>query len=142
VPQPIDTPRLRKKQKVTSNGDLVTSASPQPSQQPALKDVRPLSPREGPLTSVLKSTSEAVASPLSGPTTLLPAFQAENMGADLAADSAGTLRKKRKRDSVPSGNEPSPEHGASNSGGMIKIPHTRKKRRKDQTARSVIPIGM
>jgi len=140
VQQPIDTPRPRKKQKVTSIGDLVTSASPQPSQQPALKDVRPLSPREGPPTSVLKSTSEAVASPLSGPTTLLPAFQAENMGADLAADSAGTLRKKRKkRDSVPL---PSPEHGASNSGGVVMLPHTRKKRRKDQTTHSVIPIGM
>lgn len=138
----IVTPRPRKKRKVAFHSDLVTSAAPQPSQQLALEDVRPSSPCEGSPTTVHRSTSEAVALPLSGPTALRPASQAESMEADPAADPAETSRKKRKkRNSVPLGKGPSPEPGASNSGDVIMSPHTRKKRRKDQPAVSVIPIG-
>ena len=138
----IDTPRPRKKRKVTFNGDLVTSAAPQPSQQLALEDVRPLSPCEESPTTVHKSTSEAVALPLSGQTTLYPASQAENVEADPATDPAETSRKKKnKRNRVPLGKGPSPEPGASNSADVTMSPHTRKKRRKDQPAVSVIPIG-
>jgi len=136
-----DTPRPQKKRKVALNGDLVTSTAPQPSQQSALEDVRPSLPREGPPISVHKSTSEAVTLPLSGPTTLHPTSQAENMEVDPTADPAGTLRKKRKkRDSVPLG-KGSPEPGASNSGDVIISPHTRKKHRKGQTLLSVVPVG-
>ncbi|KAF8502039.1 hypothetical protein F5888DRAFT_1164520 [Russula emetica] len=133
----IDTPRPRKRRRVEFNGDLVTSASFQPSQQLALEDVRPSSPCEGSPTTVRKFTSEAVALPLSGPTTLRPASQAENMEANPVADLAETsLRKgKKKRNSVLLGKGPSPEHGD-----VIMSPHTRKKRRKDQPAVSVIPI--
>src|SRR6266849_5633015 len=131
----IDTPRPRKRRKVSFNGDLVTSAAPQPSQQLALEDVLPSSPCEGSLTTIHKSISEAVALPLSGPTTLRPASQAENMEADSTADPVGTSRKKRKkRNSVPSEKGPSPEPAASNSGDVIMSPHTRKKRRKGQPA--------
>jgi hypothetical protein len=138
----IVTPRPRKKRKVASKGDLVTSAAPQPSQQLALEDVRPSSPCEGSPTTVHKSTIEAVALPLSGSTTLHPASQAENMEADPAADPAETSHKKRKkRNSVPLGKGPSPGPGASNSGDVTMSPHTRKKRRKDHPAVSVIPIG-
>lgn len=138
----IDTLRPRKKRKVAFNGDLVTSAAPHPSQQLALEDVGPSSPCEGSPITVHKSTSEAVALPLPGPTTLHPASQAENMEADPATDPAKTLRKKgKKRNRVPLGKGPSPEPGASNSGDVTMSPHTRKKRRKDQPAVSVIPIG-
>jgi hypothetical protein len=137
----IDTPRPRNKRKVAFNSDLVTSATPQPSQQLALQDVRPSSPCEGSPTTVHKSASEAVALPLSGSTTLHPASQAENMEADPATDLAETSRKKRKRDRVPLGKGPSPDPGASNSRDVTMSLPTRKKRRKDPPAVSVIPIG-
>jgi hypothetical protein len=138
----IDTPRPRKRRRVSFNGDPITSGSLQPSQQLALEDVRPSSPREGSPTTVRKFTSEPVALPLSGPTTLHPASQAESMEADPVADLAETsLRKRKKRNSVPLGKGPSPGPGASNSGDVIMSSHTRKERRKDQPAVSVIPIG-
>jgi hypothetical protein len=133
----IGTPRPRKKRKVAFNGDLVTAA-PQPPQQLASEDVRPSSPG-GSSATAHKSTSEAVALPLSGSTTLHPASQAEDMEADPTADPVETSRKKRKRNNVALG--PSPEPEASNSGDVIILPHTRKKRRKDQPAVSGIPIG-
>lgn len=111
------SPRPRKKRKVTFNGDPVTSAPPQPCQQLASEDVRFSSPSEGP------------------PSTLHPAPQAENNEPQPAADAAKTSRKKRKkRDSVALGKEPSPEPGASNPGDVIMSPYTRKKRHKSQPA--------
>ena len=131
----FDTPRSRKKRKVS------TSAVPQPS-QPTSEDVLPSSPCEGSPTTVLKSTSQAVALPLSGPTTSNTASQAENMEAGPAADPVGTSRKKRKkRNSVPLEKGPSAEPAASNSGDVTMSPHTRKKRRKGQPAVPVIPTG-
>lgn len=136
----IDTP-LRKKRKIVFDGDLVTSAAPQPSQQQALEDVRPSSLCEGSPTTVHKSTPEAEALPLSGPTTLRPTSQAEDMEVDPVADPAETSRKKKKRNSVPLRKGPSPESRASNSGDVIISPHTRKKRSKDQPAVSVTFVG-
>jgi hypothetical protein len=115
-----DTPRPRKKRKVAFNGDLVASPAPQPSQQLALKDVRPSSPHEGP--------------PLSGPTMLRPASQVKS----LEADPAETSHKKRKRrNSAPFGKESSPEHGASNHGDVIVPPSPR-----DGTTPSRMRTGM
>jgi hypothetical protein len=127
-----DTSRPRKKQKVVN---LVTFTTPQSSQ-------RPPSPHEGP-TSIHKSTSEAVALAVAGPTVLRPASQAENSEVDPsdqvnpAADPAETSRNKRKRRN--SGKESSPEHGTPNHDTAISR-NTRKKR-KDQTAVSVMPTG-
>lgn len=138
----VDTNRPQKKRKVAFNGDLVTSAIPQPSQQLALDDVSPSSPCEGSSTAVDRSTSEAVALPLSRPTMLHPASQAQNTEADPATDLAETSRKKRKkRDRDPSGKRPSPESGTSNSQDVTISLRSQKKRRKDQPAVSVIPIG-
>lgn len=137
----IGKPRTRNKRKDVFNSNIVTSASPQASRQFALEDVRPSSPCEGSPTAVYNPTSEDVALPLSGSTTLHPASQAENMDVDPAIDPAETSRKKRKRNSVPLGIGPSPEPGPSNSGDAVMSPHARKKRRKNQLAASVIPIG-
>lgn len=137
----IGTRRPRNKRKDVFNSDPVTSASPQPSRQFAVEDVRPSSPCEGSPTTVHNPTSEDVALPLSGSTTLHPSSQAENMDVDPAACPAETSRKKRKRNSVLLGNGPSPEPGASNSGDAVMSPHARKKRRKNQLAASAIPIG-
>jgi hypothetical protein len=63
------------------------------------------------------------------------------MEADPATDLAETSRKKRKRDRVPLGKGPSPDPGASNPGDVTMSLPTRKKRRKDEPAVSVIPIG-
>lgn len=134
----VDTPRSRKKRRVAFNGNLVTPATPQLSQQLALEVTRPPSPGEGSPTTSHKSTSEAVALPSSGSTKLHPASQPENTEADPTADPAELSRKKkRKRE----GKGPSPEPGASNPGEVIMPPHTRKKGRKDQPEVSVIPIG-
>jgi hypothetical protein len=132
-----DTPRPRKKRKVVFNGVLITSPAPQPSQRPS----SPHEAHEGPPTSIRNSTSEAVALPLSEPTMLRSASQAENLEANPSdqADPAETSRKKRKRNSAPFRKGSSPEHGAPNHS-VVKSPDSRKKR-KEQTTVSVMPTG-
>ena len=136
-----DSSRPKKKRKVKfngDNGDSVTSAAPQPSQQLALEDVRPSSPHERPPTSIHKSASEAVTLPSSAIMSR-PASRAEK----LETDSAKTSRRKRKRRDSALGKESSLGHGASNHEDVVVPPSTQKKRdrRKEQTTASVIPTG-
>ena len=98
----------------------------------------PSSPHERLPTSIHKSTFEAVVLPLSA-TMLRQASQAENLksGSDETSH-----RKRKRRDSAPSGKESSLGRGDSNNGDVVMPSSTQKKRlRKEQTTASVIPPG-